>query len=99
MEKNRYTYEVYPKKTGNGMIPLHIVSIEHSFLHAFAVFNSAKGANNYIKHEKARLYAHTGETMKYDYDMKLPEKLLSVYLSAESGIFTKRENRQLYIGK
>ncbi len=92
---NKYTYEVYTKQTEYGPIPLHIVEIHHRYLAAFAVFNTAKDARDYIEYEKSRL-AKYGITMTYDADMDVSKSLLDLYLHANGQFFTKLANKQVY---
>lgn len=85
---NKYGYAVF----GNGKTPLHIVQIRHCLFAGFAVFSNARDAKNYIENKKTTL-----PELTYDPDFNFSKSLVEYYTKAKGGLFSKLENKQMYI--
>lgn len=94
---NTYGYAVY--RLAGGQNPAHIVAVKHEMLAAFAVFNTASDARQYIAHEKTRLEQYGG--LAYDADFSFADyvpSLISLYTSGEetTGFFTDLQQRRIF---
>lgn len=83
---NKYNYIVY----GNNHFPMHFVIIRCELLDCVAVFNNSKDAHNFLYNKLETLDIH------YDYSLDVPANILNAYLF-DKGLYTKLENKQLYI--
>lgn len=85
----QYNYAVFK---GKHNFPLHIVNVSCQYLSAFAVFNSARDAMNYIQWVKE----NRDSNITYNSEMPFCNNLLKLYLSADR-LFTYINRKQLYI--
>lgn len=83
---NTYNYIVY----GNNHFPMHFVIIRCELLDCVAVFNNSKDAHNFLYNKLETL------DILYDYSLDVPVNILNAYLFGK-GLYTKLENKQLYI--
>ena len=89
---NDYTYQVVKSAAG---FPLHIVSITSCYLAAFSVFNSAADAVAYIKEQKTKHKEYNVDIF-YNPEKSIAGNCLKAF-TTEEPLFSKLENRQLYI--
>jgi len=89
-----YGYAIF--KNEKGKLPLHIVEIKSPACASFAVFSTSNAAREYILQEKEEANKRR-YSLIYDSDFCFSVNLLNVYKNAEKGLFSKLENKQMYI--
>jgi len=92
---NTYGYCVIRSAAG---FPLHIVEINHTMHAGFAVFSTAADARSYILQEINRCFSYG--PLAYDPGFVFSDRLVKLYrdqTKENNGMFSKVENRQIYI--
>lgn len=89
---NEYGYAVFAGTANGKNFPLHVVEIRNGFFAGFSVFSTAQDAKSYIQQKKENLAG-----LEYNPDFDFSPALVSCYTKSGNRLFSKIENRQIYI--